>query len=167
MPRWSAPLLAVAVCGLTAAGAGASVFGGTGAYWERAEAWLATQPTGTPISAFPLVDGTYKGVAETVVAQGASCPAADPGTITIGDRRLIFPFSPNVIFIAPVQPDGSLVARIVAIPPTAPRGRGGARAAVPPPAPIGSLDGRIGGGALEFTVRTPSCETRYRLRWVM
>ena len=169
MPRWSAALLAIAVCGPTAAGA--AVLGDTGAYQDRADAWLATQPPGAPISAFPLIDGTYKGVAQVVSAQVAGCPMARPGIITIGDRRLIFPYQPDMIFIAPVQPDGTLIARVGITIPTVAGGRGAARAgrnaAPAAPATIGSLDGRIGGGWLEFTVRTPSCETRYKLRWTM
>ena len=168
LPRWSAwraALFAVAI-GAPNAVCAAS-WGDTGAYQQRAEAWLATQPPGTPISAFPLIDGTYKGVAETVSAQNATCPARRKGIITIGDRRLILPYQPTVTFVAPVQPDGAVIARLTAAATTA-QGRNATRARrAAPPVVIGNLDGRIGGGWLEFTVQTPSCETRYKLRWVM
>lgn len=160
MPRWSAALFAVALA--APAAATAAVWGDTGAYQQRADAWLATQPPGTPITAFPLIDGTYKGISEPVSAQDATCPAAQSGIMIIGDRRLILPYQPTVTFVAPVQPDGAVIARLTTAGPRAPNTRRPA-----PPIVVGNLDGRIGGGWLEFTVRTPRCETRYRLRWVM
>ncbi len=165
MPRWSAALLAVAICGPNAAQA--AIWGDTGAYQQRAEAWLVTQPPGTPIGAFPLIDGTYKGVSYAIAARDAACPAPRPGIITIGDRRLIFPYLPSVTFVAPIQADGAIIAQLIAAPPGNAKGRAATRAHRAVAIVVGNLDGRIGGGWLEFTVRTPHCETSYRLRWEM
>ena len=138
-PRWTTAICALAVCGLTAA------CGNTSAYQQRVENWQAGQPPGTPAENFPLVDGTYRGTAELVAAQGMDCPAPRPGNINIGDRWLVWPYQPNLTFVALARPDGTLTARNEG----------------------GSLDGKVGAGSLEFTVHTPSCESRYKLRWLM
>ncbi len=162
MPRWSAVLPALALAGLTATAGAAHAQ--SAAYQQRADEWLAAQPPGTPPGNFRLIDGTYKGEAVNAAAQDGACPVARPGTIDIGDRRLIFPYLPNVTFIAPVQADGSLTARILPPPPSGPVR---VRANPPPMAPIASLDGRIADGWLEFTARAGGCESHYRLRWTM
>lgn len=118
MPHSNVMCLAVAVCGLTTACGGAMA---------------------------PTESGTYKGVAQSVVARHPSCPVARSGTVIIGDNRLIFPYLPDTVFIAPLRPDGTLVAQ----------------------SNTGRLEGRLGDGRLEFIVRIPGCETQYRLRWVM
>lgn len=172
MPRWSVVAFVTAICGLTAACGEPGAFTDTGAYEQRAREWLMTQPPGAKLSDFPLVDGTYKGVAEPVTAQDPACSGARAGIITIGDRRLIFPYQPHVTFVVPIQPDGTFSTFSAPSPaPRNARARASARVRARADAPFvpatGSLDGRVGAGALEFTVRTPGCETRYRLRWVM
>ena len=121
-------ILALAGCGPTA--------------WEdRAQAWNATpHPEGAK---FNLIDGNYKGVAELVSATGEDCPAGGAGTLSIGDGRIIYPYTPRITFVAPIGPNGAL--RAVSGPAT--------------------LEGRIGDGNLNFAVRTPTCESRYALRW--
>jgi hypothetical protein len=146
MPRWNAALFALALCGLTAACSDSAPTGNSGAYEQRLQAWLAANPPGTPATDFPLVDGTYKGQAQLVSQEGASCPVAKPGTVDIGDRWLIHPYQPNMLFIARIQPDGSFAAW---------------------PVPGGTLEGYARAGWLEFTVRTPTCESHYKLRWTM
>jgi hypothetical protein len=91
------------------------------------------------------VDGNYKGVADLVAAQSPACPGDSFGKIEIGDRTLYFAYLPNTMFIAPIRPDGSVYA-------------------VSGPA---VLDGRLAGGRLAFTVRTPVCESHYNMRYVL
>jgi hypothetical protein len=91
------------------------------------------------------VDGNYKGAASLVAAQSPACPGNSFGKIEIGDRTLYFAYLPNTMFIAPIQPDGSVYA-------------------VSGPA---VLDGRLAGGRLAFTVRTPVCESHYNMRYVL
>ena len=114
------------------------------AWDDRVQAWQVRQgPTSS--ASFTLTDGTYKGVAELVTASGPDCPAGRNGIITIGDQRLVYAYTPRITFIAPLRADGSLRASM-----------GGA-----------TLEGLVGNGDLSFSVRTPTCESRYRLRWTM
>ena len=113
--------------------------------WEdRVQAWQAAQGPNSSAS-FTLIDGTYKGMAELVTANGTDCPAGRSGIITIGDQRLVYAYSPRITFIAPIRRDGSIQSSM-----------SGA-----------SLEGRIGNGDLNFSVRTPNCESRYQLLWTM
>lgn len=91
------------------------------------------------------VDGSYKGAVNLVAAQSPACPGNSFGRIEIGDRTLYFAYLPNTMFIAPIRPDGSVYA-------------------VSGPA---VLDGRLAGGRLAFTVRTPVCESHYNMRYVL
>jgi hypothetical protein len=91
------------------------------------------------------IDGTYKGAVQLVTARAPACPPSREGSVEIGDQTLYFGYLPNIIFIAPVQPDGTVHA--VAGP--------------------SILDGRLTKGRLIFTVTTPVCQSRYDLRWVL
>jgi hypothetical protein len=114
---------------------------GPSAWEDRLAAWQAANPG----RRFTLVDGTYKGEAALLSATGPDCPAPRPGIIVIGDGRLMYPYDPATPLIAPIGADGAMRAQ----------------------AGNATLEGRIGEGSLAFTVRTPSCETAYRLRWYM
>ena len=123
--------LALTLCGLAGCGSTST--------WEDRVQNLP------PPARLSLTDGAYRGVAELVATNGPECPAGRPGIITIGDQRLIYPYTPRITFIAPINADGSLRANT----------------------DNATLEGLIGNGDLVFAVRTPTCESRYRLRWVM
>jgi len=91
------------------------------------------------------VDGNYKGAANLVATQSPACPGSSFGKIEIGDRTLYFAYQPHTMFVAPIQPDGSVYA-------------------VSGPA---VLDGKLTGGRLAFSVRTPVCESHYNMRYVL
>jgi hypothetical protein len=91
------------------------------------------------------VDGSYKGGVTLVATQSPACPASSFGQIEIGDQTLYFAYQPNTMFVAPIRPDGSVYA-------------------VSGPS---VLDGKLTGGRLAFTVRTPVCESRYNMRYVL
>jgi len=133
------PLLACALAGC------ADFDWGTRMPAWRMQAWPLVTTPDAPDATIDLVDGTYKGEAELVSAQGPDCPAGRPGTIGIGDRRLIYPYQSNVVFVAPIRADGGFSAT----------------------ADAATLEGRIEHGKLQFTVRSPSCESRYTLHWTM
>jgi hypothetical protein len=90
-------------------------------------------------------DGSYQGHTALLAASGPGCPL-DPhkGVIEIGDAVLIYPYTPELILTAPVRPDGSVHA-------------------VAGPA---VLDGRIVNNRLSFTIRTPTCLSRYSTHFV-
>lgn len=92
-----------------------------------------------------LVEGTYKGEVALVSASGPQCPGGAAGIIVLGDGRLIHAHSPRHNFVALIGADG------------------GVRAS----AGDATLEGQVGVGQLGFTVRSPGCESRYTLRWVM
>ncbi|MBO0710923.1 MAG: hypothetical protein J2P47_06540 [Acetobacteraceae bacterium] len=106
---------------------------------------ISTLPSAQPRDLVNRIDGNYKGPARLVRASAPGCPPGSFGTVRVGDRTLYFAYAPNIIFIAPVFPDGTLHAV-----------SGGA-----------VLDGVVGGGRLFFTVRTADCDARYNLRWVL
>lgn len=91
------------------------------------------------------VDGNYKGAVDLVATQSPACPGNSFGKIEIGDRTLYFAYLPNTMFIAPIGPDGSIYAV----------------------SGTSVLDGRLAGGRLAFTVRTPVCESHYNMRYVL
>lgn len=91
------------------------------------------------------IDGTYKGLATVEEASGPACPPAQVGTIEIGDHSLFFGYTPSIVFISVVQPDGTLAGQ----------------------AGDATLAGRLDGGVLRFTVTSPSCRVSYRFRYVI
>jgi hypothetical protein len=106
---------------------------------------VSSRPSNQPPDLVDKIDGNYKGPAALVAAQSPACPPGSFGKIEMGDQTLYFAYTPATIFVAPVLPDGTIHA-------------------VSGPA---VLDGTVGGGRLIFTVRTPECESRYNLRWVL
>lgn len=107
--------------------------------------WQESRAPELPAPEWDKVDGDYKGSAGLVAAQSPNCPPGGVGVIEIGDQTLYFAYSPNVIFIAPIQPDGSLHARSGNF----------------------ALDGLLTGGRLVFTVRTPACQSQFDVRYVL
>ena len=96
--------------------------------------------TGTPLP--PPVNGIYQGRSEQVKADIPGCPLAQYGTIEIGERTLLFPYTYQLIYEVPVQSDGTLHT--------------GAGSTV--------LDGRLIDGHLEFDITTPECQSRFNFR---
>jgi hypothetical protein len=90
-----------------------------------------------------LVDGSYKGRPALQAANPSVCPGTHYGYIELGDRDLHFAYLPNVVFEAPVQPNGLLHDT-----------RGPA-----------VLDGKVADDRLIFSVTTPQCHTDYDLRF--
>lgn len=117
---------------------------GPTAWEDREQAWRAG-PGATATVPFPLVDGTYKGTAQLVSANGPDCPVSRDGIITIGDNRLVYSSGTRQNFVALIGRDGSI--------------RGSAGSA--------TLEGQVGNGTLTFAIRSSSCESTYALRWVM
>jgi len=121
--------------------------------------WLTAcgNTSGSPQSARPVTsppipakvadkpDGIYKGFAFTAVSASPICPTAQWGTVEIGDQTLYFALTPQTIFIAPIQPDGTV--RMVL--------------------PDGTLAGRLMDGRLLFSVKNRVCETTYDLQRVI
>lgn len=106
------------------------------------------QATELPDDQIDRVSGTYKGLQTLVAAQGeqpARCPHPRVGTLEVGDMTLELAYTPNLIFTAPVMPDGSV--------------RSVVGAAV--------LQGHISNGYAEFTITTPVCSTRFDYRYVI
>lgn len=106
---------------------------------------ISRLPSAQPRNLVNKIDGNYKGPGRLVRASAPGCPPGRFGVVGIGDQTLYFAYAPNIIFVAPVFPDGTLHAV-----------SGGA-----------VLDGVVGNGRLFFTVRTAYCEARYNLRWVL
>lgn len=98
-----------------------------------------------PATTAELFDGSYQGRAVLVRATGPGCPVRPRyGVVVIGDAELTFPYEPDLILSAPVAADGTLHAE------TSPA----------------VLDGRIINDRLEFTVRTPNCQSHYSMRYI-
>lgn len=98
-----------------------------------------------PANEWDTADGNYKGRAKLAASQSAACPGSSWGKIEVGDDRLDFAYQPGTIFVVPIPPDGKLHA-------------------VSGPS---VLDGWLVGGRLQFTVKTPVCESRYDMRHVL
>jgi len=96
----------------------------------------ATNPPAVSPRSF---DGSYQGRARLVHGTDAACPVSRYGVVDIGDAALVFPYQPGLVLAALLQPDGSLHAA---------DGKA-------------VLDGKVAGGRLAFTVRTPECETEF------
>ena len=106
---------------------------------------MVSRPPSIPADLIDKTDGVYKGEVRQVRVASPTCPRLRWGTAEIGDRTLYFGFTPSTLFIAPVQPDGTVRTDL----------------------PDASLNGRIINGRLEFAVKNAVCESRYYLRWVM
>ena len=104
-----------------------------------------SRPPELPKREADKIDGDYKGEALLVAAVSPACPGSSDGRVEIGDQKLYFAYQPDILFVAPVRPDGSLYA-------------------VSGPS---VLIGKLSHGELTFSVRTPVCESRYALRYVL
>jgi hypothetical protein len=92
----------------------------------------------TPITTGPI-DGFYRGSSELIAGSPDSCPNNSRGAIEIGDRAMLYSYTTDAIFVAPVSPEGQLHAQA-----------GGF-----------VLDGTLNEGQLEFTVEGQSCKTAF------
>lgn len=98
-----------------------------------------------PATPGELYDGSYQGSATLVRALGPACPRRPSyGVVEIGDAVLVLPYTPELTFSVPVLRDGTMRLEGDGI----------------------SLRGRIVGNQLGFVVRTPKCETLYRMHYV-
>lgn len=107
--------------------------------------WANARAPELPSGESDKVDGNYKGAVFLAAAQSPACPGSDFGKIEIGDRKLYFAYRPEILFVAPILSDGTLYA-------------------VSGPS---VLSGTLIDGRLAFTVRTPVCESRYNMRYVL
>lgn len=106
----------------------------------------ANAPPGPPGIWPDRVDGNYKGtetLAATTQPPVPDCPDDTFGKIEIGDRKLYFAYRPDTLFVAPIQPDGTIFAK----------------------AGPSILEGTLLGDRLAFTVRTPVCASSFDLTW--
>ncbi len=88
-----------------------------------------------------LIDGSYRGRPQLTAANPDLCGTTHYGFIELGDRELHFAYVPTVIFDAAVQPDGSVHDKVG-------------------PA---TLDGKVVGDRMIFSVVTPACRADYDL----
>jgi hypothetical protein len=56
------------------------------------------------------INGYYQGRVREVDAKAPNCSAATRGVIEIGDKTLLYAYSPQLIYVASVQPDGTVHA---------------------------------------------------------
>ncbi len=88
------------------------------------------------------INGIYQGSSTRVDAKIPACPLAARGLIEIGDRTLLFPYTYELIYVVPVQADGTLhTASGDAV-----------------------LDGKLIDGRLDFDVTTPMCKSSFSFR---
>ncbi len=92
-----------------------------------------------------LVDGNYRGRPAVTASAPDLCPGNHYGYFELGDRELHFAYMPNIIFDAPVQPDGTIHD-------------------VSGPA---VLDGKVVDDHMIFSVSTPECQSSYNLRFFL
>jgi hypothetical protein len=96
-----------------------------------------------PVANAPLITGTingyYQGRVRQVDAKAANCPPPTRGVIEIGDRTLLYPYSTQLIYVAPVMPDGTIHAE----------------------ADGTTLEGTLIDGRLVFSVTTPDCKSSF------
>jgi hypothetical protein len=85
------------------------------------------------------INGYYQGRVREVDAKAPNCSAATRGVIEIGDKTLLYAYSPQLIYVASVQPDGTVHAEA-----------GGT-----------TLDGTLVDGHLAFNVTTQDCKTSF------
>ena len=105
---------------------------------------LGRSATG-PVTPYPQYwDGNYQGRSELVQAGVPFCPPSRYGVYEVGDSTLFLAYAPDTLFTTPVQPDGIIDGM----------------------AGVSHLTGRIAGGVLMATVKTPTCETRYHASYV-
>lgn len=129
------------ICALISAAA----LGGCGGHQLAAPVRTGVNGVTRPATPAELYDGSYQGWATLVGANAPGCPVwPREGVVEIGDATLVYPYLPNLVLAAPVAPDGSMHAR--------------AGRAV--------LDGRIVNDHLEFIIRTPNCQSLYRMRFI-
>jgi hypothetical protein len=88
------------------------------------------------------INGIYGGASEQVEAKIPGCPYAELGLIEIGDRTLLFPYTTDLIYVAPVQADGTVHSQLGQT----------------------TLDGHLIDGRLAFSVTTPDCTSRFSFR---
>jgi len=107
------------------------------------------QASATPPDAAPAppdvtgpINGIYGGRSEQVDAKIPGCPYPELGLIEIGDRTLLFPYTTDLIYVAPVQADGTVHSEV---------GRT-------------TLDGHLVDGRLAFSVTTPDCTSSFSFR---
>lgn len=132
-------------CGLLTILTVSEILTGCGA-WNRTVQDLAnSQPPQLPGNQIDRLSGNYKGRPIQVISTSANCPHDNQGKIAVGDSTLYFSYTPQTIFIAPIQRDG----RVRAVSGTS------------------LLEGTVRDGRMVMTVTTPVCETRYDLRWVL
>lgn len=91
------------------------------------------------------IDGTYKGLTSLLASGSPNCPVPSTGTIDVGDKTVIFAYTPAVIFTAPVQPDGQIHGVVGRV----------------------RMDGVVANGLLQFVVSSPVCTSRYDFRYVI
>ncbi len=131
-PTVIATLLTFA-CGLGLAGCGSS----SGQVAAGTQQPPAPQPQ--------HIDGSYKGRATLATKLSSACPGSSIGQIEIGDQKLYFAYLPDTLFVAPVEPDGSLHAT----------------------SGPSMLDGSLIEGRLVFSVRTYVCSSVYDMHRVL
>lgn len=127
--------LLMSICGLGLVGCGNSS--------GRVAAGTHQPPAPTPQPQH--IDGSYKGVVTLATKLSSACPGSSIGQIEIGDQKLYFAYLPDTLFVAPVQPDGSVHAT----------------------SGPSLLDGSLTGGRLIFSVRTYVCSSVYDMHRVL
>ncbi len=90
-------------------------------------------------------DGSYQGFITQVAARSAMCPTEHgERVLMIGDGTLWYAYSPDIVFTAPVQYDGTV------------RGTAGTT----------HLIGKINGNHFDASIKGPDCETQMSADYV-
>ncbi len=90
-------------------------------------------------------DGSYQGFITQVAARSAMCPAEHgERVLMIGDGTLWYAYTPDIVFTAPVEYDGTV------------RGTAGAT----------NLVGKIDGNHFDARIKGPDCETQMSADYV-
>lgn len=85
------------------------------------------------------VNGFYQGRMRQVETKIPACPLPALGVIEIGDRTLLYPYTFELIYVAPIQADGTIHAAVGNT----------------------TLDGTLIDGRLAFNVTTPECQASF------
>ena len=116
---------------------------GCTAYNDAIFSMVNNQSPNLPADAKDRTSGNYKGMPVTLASTG-ECPPGGEGLVEIGDATVYFAYRPDVIFVAPIQPNGHVHAMTG----------------------TSTLDGTVRDGWMDMTVTSPACTTHYRMRWL-
>ena len=87
-------------------------------------------------------DGLFKGETTPILGAPPPCPGDAFGTIVVGDGTLVYPYRPSIVFVSVIGKDGSIHGQEAGT----------------------TLDGKLIGDRLDFTIGNATCKTHYVMR---